>query len=302
MRTFVLYLLLSPILILVAVEPAPVLATGGVPPRIDLSAYTMTFQDEFEGPALDTAKWDTPTQERWKGCRWTPSLVSVQNGYLRLGVRLTDHPQLRYACGAVRTRRNYDKNQTLFAQKFGYFEARCKLPRRLDADYFADFWIMAGSIGEGNNTRAGSEIDIFESFELAEGNHYSFNLHWGGYGKTHNTYGLKCGDQPHLRDNQFHVYGFLWTQDFYVVYVDGVEIGRTDVMGLGSDQDGRMKSNGPCQEEGYLKLTVEAAAWPGKSSGWEANPPQEDEFLIDWVRAYLPTASLPPAADPAKGR
>ncbi len=295
MRTLLFSLGIPLFSVAVAVEPTPFVAAGGAPKDIDLSTYTLTFQDEFEGTTLDTSKWDTPTQERWKGCRWTPSLVSVQNGHLRLGVQLTDHPQLRYDCGAVRTRRNYDVNQTMFGQKFGYFEARCKLPRRIDADYFADFWMMAGNVGEGNNTRAGNEIDVFESFELAEGHQYSFNFHWGGYKKTHNTYGLKCGDQPHLRDGQFHVYGFLWTTNFYAVYVDGVEIGRTDMMGLGSDKDGKMKSNGPCQEPGYLKLTVEASDWPGKSSGWEPDAPKEDEFLIDWVRAYLPKTSLTPS-------
>ena len=295
MRIFAMNLPLILASALVAVEPAPVAANSGLPIKMDLSAYTMTFQDEFEGTTLDTSKWDAPTQERQKGSRWTPSLVSVQDGCLRLGVRLTDHPQLRYDCGAVRTQRNYDKNQTMFGQKFGYFEARCKLPRRIDADYFADFWIMAGRVGEGHNTREGNEMDIFESFELAEGRPYSFNLHWGGYGKTHNACGLKFGDQPQLRDGQFHVYGFLWTKDFYAIYIDGVEIGRTDMMGLGSDKDGKMKSNGPCQEEGYLKLTVEAAAWPGKSSDWEKDAPKEDEFLIDWVRAYLPKTNLAPA-------
>ncbi len=232
---------------------------------------------------------------RQGGSRWTPDQVSVKDGHLRLGIRLTNDPVLRYDCGAVRTQRNYDRNQSMFAQTYGYFEARCKLPRRLDADYFADFWMMAGRVGEGHNTREGNEIDIFESFELAEGHQYSFNLHWGGYGKQHNVYGLKCGQQPQLRDGQFHVYGFLWTEQFYAVYVDGVEIGRTDMLGLGSDKDGKMLSNGPCRDAGYLKLTVEAAQWPGKSPGWESDAPAEDEFLIDWVRAYLPKSTQAPS-------
>ena len=60
------------------------------------------------------------------------------------------------------------------------------------------------------------------------------------------------------------------------------------MMGLGSSADGKMLSNGPCREAGYLKLTVEAAKWPGRSLDWEEDVPVEDEFLIDWVRAYLP--------------
>ena len=279
-------------------EPAPNQPKNTPPITIDLSSYVLTFQDEFNGNTLDTTKWDTPAMPRQGGSRWNPALVSVQDGFLRLGIRLTDDPILRYDCGAVRTQRNYDRNQTMFGQTYGYFEARCKLPRRIDADYFADFWIMAGKVGEGNNTRAGSEIDIFESFQLAEGHQYSMNFHWSGYGKQHNSYGLKCGQQPQLRDGKFHTYGLLWTEQFYAVYVDGIEIGRTDMMGLGSAKDGKMLSNGPCQEPGYLKLTVEAAQWPGKSSTWESDPPTEDEFIIDWVRAYLPKPKDAPSPAP----
>lgn len=282
--------LIIPLLAAAAIAGEPPLTPpqAGGKTVIDLSLYAMTFQDEFEGTELDTTKWEAPAMPRQGGSRWNPDLVSVADGYLRLGIRLTDDPILRYDCGAVRTQRNYDPNQTLFAQKYGYFEVRCKLPRRLDADYFADFWMLAGKIAEGHNTREGNEVDIFESFELAEGREYSFNVHWGGYGKQHNVYGLRCGEQPQLRDGEFHVYGFLWTEDFYAVYVDGVEIGRTNMMGLGSSADGKMLSNGPCREPGYLKLTVEAANWVGKSPDWEVHAPAEDELIIDWVRAYLP--------------
>ena len=284
---------------LMAGEPPAAIRKAGEKPRIDLTAYTMTFNDEFDGTELDTSKWEAPSMPRQGGSRWMPNQVSVKDGLLRLGIHLTNDPILRYDCGAIRTQRNYDRNQSMFAQRYGYFEARCKLPRRINADYFADFWMMAGRVGEGNNTREGNEIDIFESFELAEGHPYSFNFHWGGYGKQHNVYGLKCGEQPQLRDGNFHVYGFLWTEQFYAVYVDGVEIGRTDMIGLGSDKDGKMLSNGPCREPGYLKLTVEAAQWPGRSPGWEPDAPAEDEFLIDWVRAYLPKTEAELASEKA---
>jgi beta-glucanase (GH16 family) len=283
-------------LLLVTAMSAEPPRKNGPAVRIDLSAYTMTFQDEFNGTSLDTTKWEAPEMPRQGGSRWKAEQVSVKDGNLRLGIKLTDDPVLRYDCGAVRTQRNYDRNQSMFIQKYGYFEARCKLPKRIDADYFADFWIMAGRVGEGNNSRDGQEIDIFESFELAEGHQYSMNFHWSGYGWQHNAYGLKCGQQPQLRDNQFHVYGLLWTEEFYAAYVDGIEIGRTDMMGLGSDKDGKLLSNGPCREAGYLKLTVEAAQWPGKASGWEADAPTEDEFLIDWVRCYLPKTDPEAAA------
>ena len=270
-----------------AVEPPAEAAAAKVAEKIDLTQYKMTFSDEFEGNQLDLTKWEAPSMPRQGGSRWMPNMVSVKDGCLRLDIRLTDDPVLRYDCGAVRTQRNYDKNQTMFEQAFGYFEARCKMPRRVDADYFADFWLLANP-NEGKNTSEGLEMDIFESFELAEGKQHSVNFHWGGYAKQHNSYGLKCGDISKLRDNEFHNYGLLWTDKFYASYIDGVEVGRTDMMSLGTDKDGKLKSNGTCKIPAYLKLTVEAAGWPGKTNGWEPDAPKEDVFIIDWVRVYLP--------------
>jgi beta-glucanase (GH16 family) len=271
----------------VAVEPPAEAAVAKVAEKIDLTKYKMTFSDEFDGNQLDLSKWEAPSMPRQGGSRWMPNMVSVKDGCLRLDIRLTDDPVLRYDCGAVRTQRNYDKNQTMFQQAFGYFEARCKMPRRVDADYFADFWLLANP-DEGKNTTEGLEMDIFESFEFAEGRQHSVNFHWGGYGQQHNVYGLRCGDIPKLRDNDFHTYGLLWTESFYASYIDGVEVGRTDLMNLGTDKDGRLKSNGPCKIPAYLKLTVEAAGWPGKTNGWEPDAPKEDVFIIDWVHVYLP--------------
>jgi hypothetical protein len=85
---------------------------------------------------------------------------------------------------------------------------------------------------------------------------------------------------------------------YYVIFLDGVEVGRTDLMGLGSDEGQRHKSAGPCRQPGYLILSCEAAPWAGASPEWEQEMPAEDEFLVDYVRVYegtlpSPTASVP---------
>lgn len=178
-----------------------------------------------------------------------------------------------------------------FKQKYGYYEARYKLPARIDKDYWASFWLMAGPVGSGEtDTTKAMEIDIMESFTFDRTLHTA-NFHWGGYGATHNKYSLDCGTWPKQQvlnpAGEFHVFGFYWDKDLYVFYLDGVEIGRTNMVGLGSTANGLIPSNGTAQVEGYMLLSCEAAMWPGDNSqGWDADAPEQDEFLIDYVRVY----------------
>ncbi len=264
-------------------------------PKLDLSKFTMTFNDEFDGDKLDTTKWEAPEMPRQGASRWVASLVSVRDGMLHLGVRKTDDPVLRYDCGAVRTQRNYDPNQTMFQQRYGYFEARCKQPKNLKADYWASFWMMCGKVGdETPDTREGLEVDIFESFHLATKKAMSMSFHWNGYGAKHNATGVAGKETPQLLDGEFHTYGMYWDEKVYVLFIDGEEVVRTDLIGLGKDDNGKTKSKGPCQKPGYVKLCVEAAAWAGATNGWEKEQPEQDDFVVDYVRAY--TGTLPAQA------
>lgn len=255
------------------------------PGTLDLGRYTLAWSDEFEGSALDPAKWDAPAMERQKASRWVPALVRVADGCLHLDIRLTNDPRLRYDCGAVRTANTH--GVTRFSMREGYVEARIRLPRHLDADYWGAFWIMAGRINDDQtDTRLGTEIDIMESFNLGPRHHHAATMHWGGYGRNHNSVRIDAGERKELRDGAFHTFGLRWGRDAYTFYVDGGQVCQTDMQGLGSRKDGQIKSQGVCSEPGYLKLSVEADQWPGASPKWEADMPKEDEMAIDWVRAY----------------
>ena len=253
--------------------------------QLDLSTFKITFSDEFEGDKLDTTKWQAPEMPRQGSCRWVASLATVRDGALHLGIRLSDDPVLRYDCAAVRTRKDYDPKQTMFAQRYGYFEARAKLPKNMKSDYWAAFWMMCGNVNSAD-TRTGIETDIMESFQQAGEPHYGMSFHWNGYGKEHNATGVKLAPTPELADGEFHRFGLYWDEHVYVAFFDGREVGRTNLIGLGSKDNGKTPSKGPCQKPGYLKLSCEAAAWAGATNQWEKDPTKEDEFVVDYVRAY----------------
>ena len=257
--------------------------------RPDLTRFTLTFEDEFEGTRLDPNRWEATDGElrQKKASRWKNNQVEVSNGTLKLKITKvsTDpEPTVRYHCGSVRTRKGYSDTY-LFRQKYGYYEARYKLPARIDMDYWAAFWLMAGPVSQTTDTRVGMEIDIMESFTYARGYH-SANFHWGGYGAKHNKYSLICGPQNQVLDGQFHTFALSWDPEAYIIYIDGAEVGRTDMKGLGSIP-GLPPSNGTTQSEAWLLLSCEAALFPGKNSrDWEPNAPDQDVFEVDYVRIY----------------
>lgn len=267
--------------------------------KIDLSQFKLTFSDEFEGNKLDETKWQAPEMPRQGSCSWSKSQVSVRNGALHLGIKLTNDPVLRYECGAVRTQRDYDPNQTMFKQCYGYFEARAKLPKDMKADYWSAFWLMCGKVSNAD-TREGLEVDIMESFQHSNQPRYGMNFHWNGYGALHNSTGVKLQPTPELIDGKFHRYGLYWDEKYYVAFFDGREVGRTDLIGLGSKENGKTPSQGPCQKPGYVKLSSEAAAWAGATDKWETNPTVKDAFIIDYVRVYEGTLPDPTTASEKK--
>lgn len=250
---------------------------------------TLEWHDEFNGDELDRTKWEAPNNMPRQGAsHWMKNQVSVSDGKLRLGITKTENPpNVNYDCGAVRTKEAYLKE--LFTQTYGYFEARVKLPENITADYWAAFWMMSGTVADDQpNTQQGHEIDIMESFTIGETNGHKLTMHWNGYGTKHNMYSLDLGIHPQLSNGEYHTYGLYWDQDKYISYVDGFEVGRTDFLGEGEDANGKTLSNGPSRSPAYIKLSCEAAMWPG-GPGWEEPLPETDQFLIDYVRVYSGT-------------
>ena len=99
----------------------------------------MTFDEEFDAPSIDAKKWNIYGPNYWdKASHWSKDNLILGGGVARLRFEKkrgphNDDPRTRpqnltgqiesdYACGYLDT---YDK----WVQRYGYFEARVKLPR-----------------------------------------------------------------------------------------------------------------------------------------------------------------------------
>jgi len=179
------------------------------------------MSDEFEGGALDSAKW-VRNMAWWKGRQ--PALfkaenVTVENGRLLLTMRKEPVPEEfskqgyhDYTSAAV---------HTLDRTCYGYFEVKA---RPMNSGGSSSFWFQQDAV-----TNWSTEIDVFEIGGKAPGheNKYHMNLHVfrTPTQKRHWSIG---GDwvAPWRLADDFHVYGLEWDQDNVKYYVDGVLVRR----------------------------------------------------------------------------
>ena len=263
--------------------------------QIDLSDFTLVWQDEFNGDKLDMSKWGF---EWWvttrRGGYWHEDMVSVKDGDLIIRTEYKDEPleyrynfksdpfhpyQSGYYTGEIITRDKYE-------QLYGYFETRCILPA--GCGLWSAFWLMnSGVFNVDGDGRDGTEIDVFESFyykDYAIGRDYiSSNLHFDGYNDGHQYHHVAT---PLIQGDpykEYNTYGVEWNPDEYIFYINGKEYARSSFGGVS-------------QKPEYLLLSVEVAGDngvpsynPKASSGDIRTTPSENwpvDFRVDYVRCY----------------
>jgi beta-glucanase (GH16 family) len=247
----------------------------------------LLFYDEFDGDALNPAKWSVcPNWDRQGRSTWDDSLVSVSGGFLRLGVvrdedlggSKTDvfrDARNWIRAGAVRTK-ELNHIDYMFENSFGYYEARIKFPQIRGT--WGAFWLMTPTMSlPGYDGVIGTEIDIVESIFNDRGI-YNAAYHWDGYGEHHKAVGSSEDDLPgdiDIYDGEFHIFSLDWSPVEYIFYVNGVEFWR-------SDGGGNFNNSGINQNPNYIKLSVEGAPWAGLLPADFT----EGEMLVDYVRVY----------------
>jgi len=226
-----------------------------LPPVPDGKQWKLVWQDEFDGPKLDATKWNRLGDWKRRDGFWVKDDAYV-NGKGSLLLR-TRQDGDRFTCGAVNT-------QGKFEHAFGYYVARCKLPK--EPGHWPAFWLMSDGVKRvGDDGRDGTEIDIIE-VPWRDGR-LMINLHWDGYGKAHKSAGTKF--QIEGITEGWHTFGLCWLPEEYVFYVDGKEVWRS-------------KAGGVSQAPEFIKLTEEIGDWAGDIKQAKLL----DYFEVDYVRVY----------------
>ena len=257
--------------------PSPILPDGlGKRPPV-VGEWVQTLNENFDGTTIDAARWNIVTQNYWdKRSHFSKDNLLVANGLATLRMEKKrgydwDDPtrsQTDYAVGYLDS---YGK----WTQRYGYFEARMKLPSA--PGLWPAFWMMpdrgvaAGpeQWKRGDTKNGGMEFDIMEHLTGWGPNRYNIAQHWDGYDKDHQSNG---SDKTYLQPDKdgFITCGLLWLPGEVVYYGNGQEL---------LHWKNERISNVPSNLIFYMV-----------TGGWE-NLPLDDaklpaDFSIDYVRAW----------------
>jgi beta-glucanase (GH16 family) len=250
---------------------------AGPPP-----GYVLQWSDEFNGEALDAAKWHIRTGPRGNAVN-TADAISERGGHLVITTYTDGHTNFT---GFIDT-------QNAFERTYGYFEARIAF--QTGGGAHSAFWLQSPTVAAvGNPEVNGVEIDIFEHRHLdtrgriiSDGG--SSALHWDGYGDQHKK---KVMEYKNLGvASGFHTYGLLWTSNRYRVFiddklrwsVDGPISRRPEFIRLTSEVD-RIDSPGQSPWSG-----------PSPAAGYGHLSGSTNQMLVDYVRVYAPAPPPWPA-------
>lgn len=241
-------------------------AGGGTPP----AGYRLVWQDEFDGSALDASKWNVQSAARRDAVN-SPAAIAVAGGSL---IITTFTEGGKHITGFIDTAGKYEPT-------FGYIEARIRFDST--PGEWGAFWLQSPTMGNpvGNTAVAGTEIDVVEhrAHNAAAADirdTYVMNVHWDGYGSSHQTSGSTGRPPSGALAGAWHTYGLLWTADAYVFSIDGVEQWRL--------------TSAPSRRSEFIRLTCEVLdkGWAGNipAGGYGPAASSTTRMLVDWVRVW----------------
>ncbi len=175
--------------------------------------YRLVWSDEFNGAAVDAAKWSTAYAPKVHplGCNnerqsYAPENAVLRDGKLVLRAERKAREGMPFTSGMVSS---HDK----FSREFGWFEARVKLPR--GKGMWPAFWMLPQS------KQWPPEIDIMEHKGRLP--HRAFlTLHERQAGTWRPKSTGKEWDGPDFTAD-FHTFAVEWRPDGIRWFVDGIE-------------------------------------------------------------------------------
>lgn len=177
------------------------------------AGYRLKWSDDFDGTALDAAKWMYRTDVKMESSQRAEN-VKVEGGNLVIQLKKESHRGKSYTGGGVISRERF---------RYGYYEARVKMHG--GSGWHQSVWAMFA--GDGTTTypqQMRTEIDGMEFDSVTPWKGHMGLIKWKGPGASTSatcTPGVYNGALGFDGSTGFHNYGFEWTPKEVKFYLDG---------------------------------------------------------------------------------
>ncbi len=240
-----------------------------------VSTFVLTWAEEFEGKTVDSENWTFETgasgwgnnelQEYTNG-----SNAKVENGILTITAEKEDD---NTSLGSYTSSRLNSKGKQEFT--YGKMEIRAKLPS--GRGIWPAIWMLGANI-DTENWPACGELDIMEYVGYQPNTVHATVHTAAGYGANANGSSMTLNSA----EEEFHVYGLVWTEKEIKFYVDTPE----NVVHRYAPAV-KTEENWPFNKPQYFVLNVAVGGnWGGVQGIDNSIFPQSME--IDYVRVFQP--------------
>ena len=251
--------------------------------------WQMTFNDEFDGSAIDKTKWNGGYANlQWCNngeCSQDYAGLSVSNGILSLQSNMVEPSYSSKNHRAAMHTGGLTAGTARFSQRFGYFEWRAKYPTNLNGEgngLWPALWALpvGKSSFPGGCTEGNEEVDVLEII-LGRTN-LNVNIPTV-HDYCTNQFSYRVVPGPDLTKD-FHLYGLYWRDDgsphgSMQFYFDGIPQKSPYVV----DSRAKLWDNGI-----YLinqLIPCNPNPWGGGSLCTNKTS-NNNPLQVDWVRAY----------------
>jgi len=243
--------------------------------NIDLSGYRISFDENFshldvssQGPGT---KWIAHTP--WHGDFGEAQFVDPEENFPftttagGFAIELEKGNDGKWRSGLLAS---VDGSGHGFAQQYGYFEMRAKLPS--GPGVWPAFWLDSQIPDASSDPSV--EIDVIEQYGQFPAAYNSTLTVWPKAGGGDRQSAMHINNVPSgVMSSGFHSYGVLVGRSQTIFYFDRNEVWRTPT---------------PAAHRHPLMILVDL----GLGGGWPINKSPSPAFMsIDYIRAYMPVES-----------
>ena len=253
--------------------------------KLDLSEYTLKWEDNFDGDKLNTDDWNVELHEAgWVNSELQEYVNSDENIQVKDGalhLKPKSKGDGKYTSGRVNTMGKHDF-------KYGVFEAKVKFPK--GQGYLPAFWMMPTDESLYGQWPKCGEIDIAEVMGQETDKLYG-TIH---YGEPHmQSQGTTKADKSG-KDyaDDYHTYAVEWVPGRITWYVDGVRYYEARDWFSAKSGGDKLTFPAPFDQNFYMILNLAVGgSWVGDINEDTIKDMDNQEYTIDYVRAYQKPAS-----------